>query len=85
MCALFSGRRRFRRPIGRPPLGSPQIYGQKHASLLKSINLVTCHDGFTLNDLVSYNPKHNETNGEANHDGANDNRSNNFGVESPNR
>ena len=40
----------------------------------QSINFVTCHDGFTLNDLVSYNDKHNEANGEDNRDGANDNR-----------
>jgi glycogen operon protein len=44
---------------------------------------VTCHDGFTLNDLVSYNDKHNEANGEDNRDGANDNRSWNCGVEGP--
>jgi glycogen operon protein len=44
---------------------------------------VTCHDGFTLNDLVSYNQKHNEANGEGNRDGANDNRSWNRGVEGP--
>jgi glycogen operon protein len=44
---------------------------------------VTCHDGFTLNDLVSYNDKHNEGNGEGNRDGANDNRSWNCGVEGP--
>jgi glycogen operon protein len=44
---------------------------------------VTCHDGFTLNDLVSYNEKHNEANGEDNRDGANDNRSWNCGVEGP--
>jgi glycogen operon protein len=44
---------------------------------------VTCHDGFTLNDLVSYNQKHNEANGEDNRDGANDNRSWNCGVEGP--
>ena len=44
---------------------------------------MTCHDGFTLNDLVSYNEKHNEANGEDNRDGANDNRSWNCGVEGP--
>ena len=48
-----------------------------------SVNFVTCHDGFTLNDLVSYNDKHNEANGEGNRDGANDNRSWNCGVEGP--
>jgi isoamylase len=49
----------------------------------QSINFVTCHDGFTLNDLVSYARKHNEANGEDNRDGANDNRSWNCGVEGP--
>ena len=47
------------------------------------MNFVTCHDGFTLNDLVSYDHKHNEANGEDNRDGANDNRSANWGVEGP--
>ncbi len=47
------------------------------------MNFVTCHDGFTLNDLVSYNQKHNEANGEDNRDGTNDNRSWNCGVEGP--
>src|SRR2546427_305972 len=50
---------------------------------LASINFVTCHDGFTLPDLVSYNEKHNEANGENNQDGANDNNSWNCGVEGP--
>ena len=46
---------------------------------------MTCHDGFTLNDLVSYNDKHNEANGEENRDGANDNRTWNCGVEGPSK
>ena len=62
-------------------LGSPQIYGHKKREAEESVNFVTCHDGFTLNDLVSYNQKHNEPNGEDNRDGANDNRSWNCGVE----
>jgi glycogen operon protein len=49
----------------------------------QSINFITCHDGFTLNDLVSFNEKHNEANGENNRDGANDNYSWNCGVEGP--
>jgi glycogen operon protein len=49
----------------------------------QSINFVTCHDGFTLNDLVSYNHKHNEANGEDNRDGSNDNLSWNCGIEGP--
>ena len=63
--------------------GSPQIYGHKEREAEQSVNFVTCHDGFTLNDLVSYNEKHNEENGEENRDGANDNRSWNCGVEGP--
>ena len=64
-------------------LGSPEVYGHKEREPEQSINFVTCHDGFTLNDLVSYNDKHNEANGEENRDGANDNRSWNCGVEGP--
>jgi isoamylase len=62
-------------------VGSPEIYGHKEREAEQSINFVTCHDGFTLNDLVSYNEKHNEENGEDNRDGMNDNRSWNCGVE----
>jgi isoamylase len=64
-------------------VGSPEIYGHKEREVEQSVNFVTCHDGFTLNDLVSYNSKHNEQNGEDNRDGANDNRSWNCGVEGP--
>ena len=64
-------------------LGSPQIYGHKEREAEVSVNFVTCHDGFTLNDLVSYNVKRNEANGESNRDGTNDNRSWNCGVEGP--
>jgi len=64
-------------------LGSPAIYGHKERDAEESVNFVTCHDGFTLNDLVSYNQKHNEANGESNRDGANDNRSWNCGTEGP--
>ncbi len=64
-------------------LGSPQIYGHKEREAEVSVNFVTSHDGFTLNDLVSYNQKHNDANGESNRDGANDNRSWNCGVEGP--
>jgi glycogen operon protein len=62
-------------------VGSPEIYRHKEREAEQSINFVTCHDGFTLNDLVAYNEKHNEANGEENRDGANDNRSWNCGVE----
>jgi glycogen operon protein len=64
-------------------LGSPEVYGHKGREAEQSVNFVTCHDGFTLNDLVSYNYKHNEANGEDNRDGASDNRSWNCGVEGP--
>ena len=64
-------------------LGSPDIFGHEEREAEQSINFVTCHDGFTLNDLVSYNDKHNEANGEANRDGTNDNVSWNCGVEGP--
>jgi glycogen operon protein len=62
-------------------LGSPEIYGHEEREPEQSVNFVTCHDGFTLNDLVSYSQKHNEANGEGNRDGADDNRSWNCGVE----
>jgi isoamylase len=64
-------------------LGSPEVYGHKQREAEASVNFVACHDGFTLNDLVSYNQKHNEANGEQNRDGADDNRSWNCGVEGP--
>src|SRR5215467_11799376 len=64
-------------------LGSPALYSHKQREAEQSVNFVTCHDGFTINDLVSYNQKHNEANGEDNRDGANDNRSWNCGVEGP--
>lgn len=64
-------------------MGSPDLYAYQEREPEQSINFVTCHDGFTLNDLVSYNNKHNEGNGEDNRDGSNDNLSWNGGVEGP--
>ena len=64
-------------------LGSPSIYGPKQREMEESINFVACHDGFTLNDLVSFNHKHNEDNGEDNRDGCDENRSWNCGFEGP--
>jgi glycogen operon protein len=64
-------------------VGSPSLYGHKQREPEESVNFVTCHDGFTLNDLVSYNAKHNDANGEGNRDGADGNRSWNCGVEGP--
>ena len=64
-------------------VGSPDLYPQPDRKPNRSINFVTCHDGFTLNDLVSYNEKHNQANGEDNGDGHNHNISWNCGVEGP--
>jgi len=64
-------------------IGSPEIFGHEEREPEQSVNFVTCHDGFTLNDLVSYDRKHNEANGEENRDGSDDNRSWNCGVEGP--
>jgi glycogen operon protein len=64
-------------------LGSHEIYSSQGREAEQSVNFVSCHDGFTLNDLVSYNQKHNEVNGDGNRDGADDNRSWNHGVEGP--
>ena len=64
-------------------LGSPSIYGQREREAEESVNFVACHDGFTLNDVVAYDHKHNEANGEDNRDGRDDNRSWNCGAEGP--
>jgi glycogen operon protein len=64
-------------------LASPDLYEHKRREPEQSINFITCHDGFTLNDLVSYNEKHNKANGEDNRDGNNHNISWNYGVEGP--
>ena len=69
--------------LARRLLGSPDIYGGAEREPEKSINFVTCHDGYTLNDLVSYNGKHNQENGEDNRDGSDFNLSWNCGVEGP--
>lgn len=61
--------------------GSADLYEDKGHLPINSVNFITCHDGFTLNDLVSYNEKHNEANGENNQDGNDDNLSWNCGVE----
>jgi glycogen operon protein len=64
-------------------VGSPEIFGAEARPAEQSVNFVTCHDGFTLNDLVSYDGKHNEANRESNRDGSDDNRSCNYGTEGP--
>ena len=63
--------------------GSSDLYETSGRRPVASINFATCHDGFTLTDLVSYNRKHNEANGEGGRDGSDDNRSWNCGVEGP--
>jgi isoamylase len=63
--------------------GSADLYGHAGRTPAASVNFVTCHDGFTLADLVSYDSKHNEANGEHNADGTGDNRSWNCGAEGP--
>jgi glycogen operon protein len=65
--------------------GSSDLYQSSGRKPYHSINFITCHDGFTLNDMVSYNHKHNEANGEVNRDGENNNLSCNYGVEGPSR
>ncbi len=67
--------------LARRICGSPDIYGRNLGHPYHSINFVTCHDGFTLHDLVSFNHKHNWANGEHNKDGWNDNLSYNCGQE----
>ena len=63
--------------------GSSDLYAGSRRRPTASVNLITVHDGFTLRDLVSYDDKHNEANGESNRDGTSDNRSWNCGVEGP--
>ena len=63
--------------------GSSDLYQEDGRNPYASINFVVAHDGFTLNDLVSYNQKHNEANGEGNRDGSDNNLSCNYGVEGP--
>ncbi len=65
--------------------GSADLYESTRRPPSASINFVTAHDGFTLQDLVSYEQKHNEANGEENRDGADDNHTWNCGVEGPTR
>jgi glycogen operon protein len=80
---FFRGEPGSLRRVADRMVGSPEIFAHEHREPEQSVNFVTCHDGFTLNDLVSYNHKHNDANGENNCDGANDNRSWNCGVEGP--
>ncbi|MCM3880817.1 MAG: glycogen debranching protein GlgX, partial [Vicinamibacterales bacterium] len=81
--SFFRGEEGTVRHLADRVLGSPDVYGHKGREAEASVNFITCHDGFSLNDLVSFNGKHNEANGESNRDGADDNRSWNCGVEGP--
>jgi glycogen operon protein len=81
--SFFCGEQRVVTCFSDGILGSPEMYAHKQREMEQSVNFVTCHDGFTLNDLVSYDQKHNEANLEGNRDGSNDNRSWNCGVEGP--
>ncbi len=81
---LHEGRRRHRlSTLPARLLGSPDLYSHEAREPEQSVNFVTCHDGFTFNDLVSYNVKHNEANNEGNRDGQDENLSWNCGVEGP--
>jgi glycogen operon protein len=84
------GARRFwRGDLGQRPeiaarlLGSSDIFDKQHRKTFASVNFITAHDGFTLHDMVSYNDRHNEANGEDGKDGHGDNLSNNWGAEGP--
>jgi len=81
--SFFRGESGSVRRIADRIVGSPEIYVHEEREAEQSVNFVTCHDGFTLNDLVSYDRKHNAANREDNRDGANDNRSWNCGIEGP--
>ncbi|MEZ0090601.1 glycogen debranching protein GlgX [Streptacidiphilus sp. EB129] len=78
---FWRGARPDVRELGYRLAGSSDLYQQRGRRPYASVNFVTAHDGFTLRDLVSYNGKHNEANGEDNRDGTNENRSWNCGVE----
>ena len=80
---LLEGRRWDCLGVRNALAGSSDLYAWSGRLPHASINFITCHDGFTLQDLVSYNDKHNEANGDDNKDGANDNNSWNCGAEGP--
>jgi isoamylase len=81
--SFFRGEPGSARQVADRLVGSPHIFGHEEREPEQSVNFVTCHDGFTLNDLVSFERKHNEANGEDNRDGTDDNRSWNCGIEGP--
>jgi glycogen operon protein len=79
--ALWRGLGRDAAELGYRLTGSSDLYASNGRAPFASVNFVTAHDGFTMRDLVSYNTKHNEANGEGNRDGTDDNQSWNCGVE----
>ncbi len=79
--SFWKGQAGMRGAIAGRLLGSADLFNHHRRRTWASINFITAHDGFTLQDLVSYNDKHNEANREDNRDGSNDNRSFNWGVE----
>ncbi len=81
--SFFRGDDGIVRDVADRLVGSPNLYSHEQREAEQSVNFVTSHDGFTLNDLVSYSQKHNNANGEDNRDGTNDNRSWNCGIEGP--
>ncbi|MGC4004945.1 MAG: hypothetical protein QM811_18275 [Pirellulales bacterium] len=83
VCAFWKGDGGLASDIATRLTGSSDLYQQSGAAPYASVNFITCHDGFSLQDLVSYNDKHNDANGEENRDGANDNASWNCGAEGP--
>ncbi|HKV23001.1 MAG TPA: glycogen debranching protein GlgX [Candidatus Acidoferrum sp.] len=80
---FVKGDRGMVRKLAARLLGSPDLYEERRSRAEQSVNFVTCHDGFTMNDLVSYNEKHNEANLEHNRDGTDYNCSWNCGAEGP--
>jgi isoamylase len=81
--AFLKGDNGMVRSLAHRLTGSPDVFGHEEREPEQSVNFVACHDGFTLNDLVSYNDRHNEANGHDNTDGSSDNLSWNCGVEGP--
>jgi isoamylase len=79
----WRGEHNITRELAARVTGSGDVYDLRGRRPWSSVNFVTAHDGFTLNDLVSYNERHNEANGEDNRDGHSDNRSYNLGAEGP--
>jgi isoamylase len=80
---FVKGDKRTTKNLAARILGSSDIYTKPDREPNRSVQFITCHDGFTLNDLVTYDKKHNQSNGEFNADGSNDNQSWNCGVEGP--